>query len=64
MGRIPTKVIGPSRADIAAITRGFSLYRATHFYERKSLEELERRAIDRRLPPKGQLVRMQRQVGL
>lgn len=64
MSGIRTKPAAPSPAEIAEVKRGFSLYREVHFFERKDVEELDRFAIQRRLPPKGKLVRIQRQVGL
>ena len=64
MPGIRTKPMAPSPADIGDVKRGFSLYRETHFYKRKDVEELDRRANERRVRPRGQVVRLQRQVGL
>lgn len=67
MRAIRTKAAHPSPAEMAEVRRGFSLYRSTHFYPRKSQAELEamaEAAVERRvMVPKVGSVRLQGQVG-
>ena len=67
MGRIRTKTEGPSQRDLKEVPSSLSLYRRTHFYERKTSEELERRAqlaaIQRSGLSSTRNVRLQSQVG-
>ena len=67
MRGIRTKATHPSAAEMAEVKRGFSLYRSTHFYQRKSEAELEataEQAVEGSvLVPKAGAVRLQKQVG-
>lgn len=66
MRRIRTKVLAPSPVDLLDVKSGFSLYRQTHFYDRKHSDELNRAAREamaaRTLMPTGRMVRLQNQV--
>lgn len=68
MGRIHTKAEGPTQRDLAEVPSAFSLYRQTHFYKRKTPEELERRAQQaakqRTRLARGKVARLQLQIGL
>lgn len=68
MPGIKTQRLGPSQMEMAEVRGGYSLYRSTHFYERKSPAQLEVAAREtihgRTMLATGQPVRLQAQVGV